>query len=368
VQKQVKSRLFSYLKRKGYKKILLVIGNKSKKQKKIKNYISLLNNLFTIEVYFKKAVNPEFDEAFLASRKISKFKNDAIIAIGGGSVIDTAKLIAAFEKYSKKDAKNIAIGKKLIDKKIAPIIALPTTLGTGSEVTHFSVVYVKKKKYSLASSKLKPLYYYLDPELTYSLSPYTIASSGFDALSQAIESAWSIKSNYISRKYSYKAIKIITKNIKKTLDSRDKYIRKKMLEAANLAGKAINITKTTAPHALSYEIATMSNIAHGHSVALTLGYFFEINYFSNSTSLGLTKNKLKKRMNEIFRCLGVNNAAHAKNEWYKLMKECKLETDINKLKLNSTKNINRIVSSVNTERLKNHPVILTKDDYKKIFE
>ena len=85
--------------------------------------------------------------------------------------------------------------------------------------------------------------------------------------------------------------------------------------AANLSGQAINLTKTTAPHALSYKISSLTNISHGHAVAITLGHFFEINQFSKKVNGNYTVKKLSKIMNEIYTLLGVKNAIEAKNKW-----------------------------------------------------
>ena len=361
----IKHKLLLYLKSKNFNKILILVGNKSKNIKVIKNYLHIIKKKFQTDIYIKKSSNPDYEEAFAVSREIKCNNIEAIIAIGGGGIIDTAKLISAFQPYSKIETKDLILGKKIILKKLLPVIAVPTTAGTGSEVTHFAVVYYKNIKYSLASKKLIPKAYFLDAKFIYTMPLYLSASTGFDALSQAIESAWSISSTPKSRKYSYEAINIINKHFINSLDNNKKFSKNQMMIASHLSGKAINITKTTAPHALSYKLASIAGISHGHSVAITLGHFFEINYNSKKLSTGMTNTKLNRIMNEIFKNFGVNNAISARKKWFHLMKKCKLKSNIKKIKIK--KNRELIISSVNIERLRNHPIIISKSEFNKLF-
>jgi alcohol dehydrogenase class IV len=348
--------------------ILLIVGNSSRKELLIKNFIDEIKHKYKIEKIIKRSINPQFEESYEASKLIQKYKCDVIIAIGGGSIIDTAKLISAFQPYNKLESKKILLGDKFIDKKLTPIIAIPTTAGTGSESTHFAVAYHNNKKFSVSSKRLLPEAYFIDSELTNSMSMYLSASTGFDALTQAIESAWSINSNVKSLNYSHKAIKLIINNIKKSVVEKNVISRNKMCKAANLSGKAINITKTTAPHAMSYSLASKLKISHGHSVAIILGHFFEINCESNNISKKINQKILNRNMKNIFLSLGVKSALAAKKKWFKLMDECNLETSFVELKLTKEKDVNRIISSINIERLENHPVILDKKAFLQIFK
>ena len=203
------------------------------------------------------------------------FLPDIIIAIGGGSVIDMAKQINIFAKHD--NFSNIIINdQSKLGEKLCPLIAIPTTTGTGSEETHFAVIYVDKKKYSVASKEMIPEFKIIDSSLSHSMPAKLQATCGFDALSQSVESYWSIKSSDKSRRYSLEAIKLIINNFKKSING-DLDSKRNMAKAANFSGKAINISKTTAAHAISYPLTIHYNIPHGHAVALTLGYFFEIN-------------------------------------------------------------------------------------------
>jgi alcohol dehydrogenase class IV len=351
----------------GANSIFLVCGKTSHKTKFIKEAIDRLSKFYTISLFNKFSSNPKYVDAVRGSLQFTRSNAQIIIAIGGGSVIDMAKLINAFQCHKKKDFKEIVYGKIKANKKTKPMIVLPTTAGSGSEATHFAVIYLNNKKFSVSSKYLLPDISLIDQNLAISMSSYTIACSGFDALSQAIESYWSIGSNEKSRKFSKESIQIILINIKKAINKNHSAL-KNMMIAANLAGKAINITKTTAPHALSYAITSLTGLPHGHAVAITLGKFFKINYLSDKINPKQNKRTVLLRMNNLYNIFGVKNYTEAEYKWYKLMRSCGLENNFKKNNLSHYKTINFITSSINLERLANHPVKLSNKDLKNIFK
>ncbi|MEZ4822960.1 MAG: iron-containing alcohol dehydrogenase [Ignavibacteria bacterium] len=147
--------------------------------------------------------------------------------------------------YQTNSPEQILKGESEIVRKGKPLIAVPTTSGAGSEATHFAVVYSGDKKYSLAHEYILPDYSVIDPQLTFSLPKEITATSGIDAFSQAMESYWNVNANEESRKYSRGAIQLIFDSLSKAVNEGDEESRINMSRAAHLAGKAINITKTT---------------------------------------------------------------------------------------------------------------------------
>ena len=176
---------------------------------------------------------------------------DTILAVGGGSAIDVAKCI---KYYSRADI---------------PIIAIPTTAGTGSESTHFAVVYADGEKQSVASPELLPDIVILEPSVLKSVPDYTRKATMLDAVCHAVESHWAKKATAESRLLSEEALRLIIK-------CKDQYLANEdrgnawMLKAANLAGQAINISTTTAAHAMCYKITSMYGFQHGHAAAVCL--------------------------------------------------------------------------------------------------
>ena len=149
-------------------------------------------------------VNPKLEDAIKGAKIASSNSIDMIICIGGGSVLDMGKLIKAIIS-DISNAENIVNGNTPIEDSKIPIVAIPTTAGSGSESTHFAVAYIDDKKFSVADSCSLPNYVFLDGNLTKGCSKYQKACNVLDAISQAIESSWAMNSTKESRKISFKA-------------------------------------------------------------------------------------------------------------------------------------------------------------------
>jgi alcohol dehydrogenase class IV len=296
------------------------------------------------------------------------FKPDLIIAVGGGSVLDMAKLINIFSAQ-KTRCDDVIDNKVKISVKGIPLVAIPTTAGSGSEATGFSVLYVNSMKYSIAHQYMLPDCAIVDPTLTHSMSPQLTAVTGMDALSQSIESFWAVGATGASRRYSSRSIQIILHAIRPAVQNPDKGIRAKMAMGAHLSGKAINIAKTTAPHAISYALTMFHGLAHGHAAGLTLPDFFLINSkpYSGLLNGNLTISSLKRTMNRLFELFGCGSAESCAQEIRILMKEIGLETDFGKLGIVTSNDVERILAGVNVERLANNPVKVTPDMLRQVL-
>ena len=350
------------------KKILLVTGKQSYIDCNAKNQIDkILKNVYT-ERFNQFEVNPKLDDVHTGVALVKNTKFDIIIAIGGGSVIDMAKTINILAVQNDSDLVKYIDDNSLIVENGLPLIAIPTTAGTGSEATHFSVVYVDNIKYSLAHYFMLPNYAIIDAELSCNLPSDIAAASGIDALSQAVESYWSVKSTEESKIFASEAIVLILEVLQDAVAG-DKQARVLMSKAAHLAGKAINITTTTAPHAISYPITAHLGLQHGHAVALTLGCFFEINYYFQDVDIVDNRGReyIKNVMEKLYSMFGVKSALECKNKWYQMMSAIGLKTDMINLGIISDYKIDRIVDSVNFQRLSNNPVRVSKKTLKNIF-
>lgn len=273
--------------------------------------------------------NPIYMDIREGVKVLRKNKCDSIIAFGGGSSIDTAKGI---KYYNHKDI---------------PLIAVPTTSGTGSEATHFAAIYKGGKKYSIEDERLLPNYVILQSDFLKSLPIYQKKCTMLDALCQAIESWWSRKSSTLSVEYSQQAIKLIFENMSSYLKNEDEGNRK-MLFASNLAGKAINITTTTAPHAMSYMLTSIYGLPHGHAVALCLPKVW----------------KYMGGFSDIAKILGKESVEEAVVFLENLLKELEILPPKNAI----ASDIELLTNSVNTKRLKNNPVLLSKDAIREIYK
>ena len=354
----------------NFKKIFLITGRKSFEQMEIKSII--LDTLSEVQFYqFNDFTpNPKIHDIKKGLNLFKKMNFDAIIAVGGGSVLDMGKAISIF---SSNEGDPVKIIKKEIEitKKGIPLIRIPTTAGSGSEATHFAVVYIGKTKYSLADQEfLKPEYIIVDPQFTLKLPKKISACSGMDALSQAIESHWNVNSTDESKIYSKKAIELTMSNLVKVVNDPDKESRKNMAIAANYAGKAINITKTTACHAISYPITSHFNVPHGHAVALTLPSMIIFNSeveekdCQDSRGVLFVKNALK----DLISFMKASNFEEAKDIILTLMHDIGLETNLHSLGIKSQEDIEIIIKNGFTpNRVKNNPRMLTESNLRHIL-
>lgn len=223
--------------------------------------------------------NPNIKDLRKGIACAEEFHPSVIIAIGGGSVIDMGKLIRFFYTHEGE-----ILGGKYVGKDMdVPLIAIPTTAGTGSEATHFAVLYDEQRvKHSLADKDILPEHAFIYPELTYNQSSYLTACAGFDALAQGIEAYWNRNATPESDKYAIKAIDLIYDTLPEVVKNPTPELRGKMAEGAYWAGRAINITKTTAPHAFSYPFTAHYGIPHGHAVAIVFPVIAEMNMLSGN--------------------------------------------------------------------------------------
>jgi phosphonopyruvate decarboxylase len=361
-------KLKKFLEKNKAQRIFLVTGKKSYSTSGAQQMFSSVLRNYKVTQFNDFTPNPTVEDLEKGIKIFRKNNYDAVIAIGGGSVIDIAKLINIFSAERGRAISYIK-GKKVLKSVGKPLVAIPTTSGAGSEATCFAVVTINKVKHSVIHESILPTVSIVEPALTMSMPPSVAAATGMDALAQAIESYWSVNSTSVSKRFSTNAINIILNNIVPSVTKPTKASRAALARAAYLAGKAINITQTTAPHALSYFLTSNFNIPHGHAVALTLGAVFVQN--SNVSSKDVIdkrgKKYVKKIMNELEHLLGVKSAGAASKKIENIMKKIGLETKLSKLGVEQS-DVRKIVSAVNTERLKNNPRRYSKQELRLMLE
>ena len=298
-------------------------------------------------------LNPKLEDVQRGIEAYRSSKSDFVIALGGGTAIDLAKLIGALsvQTYSARD---IATGSASIQVAGRPLMAIPTTAGTGSEATHFAVVYVDGKKHSVAHPSLLPEYAVVDPTLTESLPQRVTAATGLDAFCQAVESIWAVAATDESMDYATEAARLAFENLVAATNAPTPEARRAMCRASHLAGKAINITKTTAPHALSYALTSRYGVPHGMAVAFTLAPVFAFN--ANLTDHDCTDPRgapaVRERISRIVDVLGGGGVEPACASIHKLLSQlgCGALSDVCR-----ESDLVSIVDSVNVERLSNNP-------------
>ena len=275
-----------------------------------------------------------------------------ILAVGGGSAMDVAKCIKLF---CRMDPAVNYLEQEIVPNEI-PFLAMPTTAGTGSEATRYAVIYFQGAKQSVTSESCIPGTVLLDPACLNSLPEYQRKATMMDALCHGIESFWSVNRTEESREFSRQAIRGVMTHMEGYLANTAEG-NAGMLRAAHAAGRAINITQTTAGHAMCYKITSLFGVAHGHAAILCdrVLYPWMIQHAELCTDpRGV--DDLRGALDEIGVCLGGNGARDGAERLNELFDSLHLAVP------EATKEqFETLRTSVNPVRLKNHPIRLNTE-------
>ncbi|MCX8189032.1 MAG: iron-containing alcohol dehydrogenase [Nitrososphaeria archaeon] len=229
---------------------------------------------FEVKIYDNLEPEPRIEVVEDAANFAKDFDPDVIVGIGGGSVMDSAKLVAASFTHTGKLREYV--GPNLLKRRGKPIICIPTTAGTGSEVTQYAVFTIEGKKKTCASPYIIPDVALVDPLLTLSLPSKVTAGCGLDALSHAIESLISTEATPITDELAYLAIRLIFNYLKRAYyKPNDVEARYYMSMAATIAGIPLCNARMVVGHSISQTIGPMYKISHGISCAITLPYIMK---------------------------------------------------------------------------------------------
>lgn len=348
------SQIVPYFKDMGIKKLFLVCGSSVSKLEVYRRLCGILEEAGT-EVFrfsgFKP--NPEYASVVDGVRAFCENGCDGVMAIGGGSAMDVAKCI---KLYARLNSETDFLEQKCEPNNI-PFIAVPTTAGSGSEATRFAVIYKDGVKQSISNEDAIPSCVLWSSDTLDKLSDYQKKSTVLDALCHCMESMWSVNSTDESKVYASRGIESIFKGINEYI-SGDRSKNDMMMEAAYVAGQAINITQTTAGHAMAYKLTGLYDFAHGHAVALCidvlLPYMVE-NIDDENMCLDKRGTKhLKDTMLLLAHAMGGEYIEDVPAIFHKLLAGLGLNTPVKY----SQEQLEELVASVNIERLRNHPVKL----------
>ena len=322
---------------KSFNKIFILCGKKSFVISGAKNLFKKFISDKEVKFFYKNSELPILEELIKIINEIKRFKPDLF--------------------WDFKQSNSITYPFK---KKYTRLAVIPTTAGSGAEVTSNAVIYVNQIKYSFESELLIPDNFFLIPEFLISAPSKIKASAGFDAIAQAVESLVSKKSNEESLKYATKSLEISINCYNSFLNSPDLTKASEMIIASNLAGKAINISKTTAPHASSYPFTSLFNISHGHAVSLFFENFFKFNY--DNLNKSETSFNLEKRFELIFKLFNVKNINDFCSKITSIKRKAQLEDNLKTLNININEYSEKIISGINLLRLGNNPVKINDKD------
>lgn len=328
-----------------------------------------------ITIFTGYSANPKWEEILTGIELFQKTQCHLLVAVGGGSALDTAKCIKMASVMENPE--DILKGEYAYSS--IPIIAVPTTAGTGSESTEIAVFYQDGKKYALQHGSLVPDVAILDADLLTTLPLEQKKATLLDALGQGIESYWAAGATKESREYAKKCIRLIMEH-QEAYITKGKNLKEIML-AANFSGRAINLSKTTAAHAMSYKLTSLYGIPHGQAVGLCLVPIWKImakkiveastkgkkRVFDMNSEKNLEKRtevmeELEMRLREIADFLGADSIANS---------IAKIEEMIHKLDLPvyqmNQNDIEELVDAVDPGRMGNHPIPMTREEIKSVY-
>ena len=333
-------------------------------------YLSIkdqLENMAVPYILFDQfSPNPLYEDVCKGVRLFNEQQCDAIVAVGGGSSIDVAKCI---KLYCKMDPAVNYLQQEPFDSGI-PLVAIPTTAGTGSESTRFAVIYYEGKKQSVNHLSIIPNYALLEPSVLETLPLYQKKCTVLDALCQSIESWWSVNSTEESKQISKAALETLTAAlmpyVSETAEPRSPLVASNVMRAANMAGQAINITQTTAPHAFSYKITSLYHLPHGHAVAVCLPHIWRYMLEHPERCIDSRGAEyLDGVFCDIAAAMGCNSPSEAVDRFEKLLRDLELGGPHSD---NRAADMEVLVHSVNPVRLKNNPVGLDLEAIREIYE
>lgn len=296
--------------------------------------------------------NPDVTEVDACADIIRKNNIEFVVVVGGGSPMDCAKAAASVALTNDSIRKYHGTGVSLPEEHL-PLIAIPTTAGTGSEVTCVSVLsdHANGKKAPIVSNGFYPVAAIIDPKLTYTMPSAVTAGTGIDVLSHAIEGYWSKGHQPICDTLAIHAADLVFKYLFRAYENpNDEEAREKMCEASVIAGLAFTLPKTTSSHACSFPLTNIYHIPHGEACGLTLDYFVRLNAHGEGS----------ERVQYLANKLGFADADKLADAIYELKKSLNLRCDLKDLKL-TDKQINELVTISRHPNLYNNPVEITDE-------
>lgn len=344
----------------GAKRVLLVCGRRSFEASGASAMLSDLEVVAKVQRWSDFAPNTDSADLRIGLDVMRKFEPDVVIGVGGGSAMDMAKLLCGFRDVADDHVlDSIRSGLKTQTRR-ERLVLVPTTSGSGAEATHFAVVYIGDEKYSIGGDAMRADIIALDPTLAVSGSRYQRATSGIDAVCQAIESLWAVAATDRSRLFARAALRTSLPAIERFVNDPDSLSARAMSLASHFSGRAIDISRTTAAHALSYGLTKRHGISHGHAVALTVPAFIAAHGTLplNRLQPSVTPAVHQRAMRIVAGELGVSAAAEARKRFQLLTHALGLRHTIEN-DLSPELVADQLVATVNAERLANNPVRFT---------
>ncbi|MCL2023451.1 MAG: iron-containing alcohol dehydrogenase family protein [Oscillospiraceae bacterium] len=341
----------------GYRKGLLVCTSYFVKNGKADEVVKSTQGKITA-VFSDITPNPLVTQADSCAKILSGDDFDFVLALGGGSALDLAKAACAVAANGG-GALDYLTGKRTVVNPTLPLIAVPTTAGTGTEATCVAVLSEPALglKAPMFSDYFYPKLVIIDPELTLTVPPNVTAATGMDALSHALEGFWSRNHQPICDALALRAVRLIFRYLERTYDDgSDLEAREKMCEASVLAGMTFSLPKTAASHACSFPLTSVCGLPHGEACAFTLDSLCHINADAENG-----------RLNDFARDAGFSGAAAMGDEITRLKKHMAMPCTLAEIGLRA-EDLPEFVQKCKHPNLLNNPVEMDDDALLRMFK
>lgn len=307
--------------------------------------------------------NPDYTDICRGIECFTAGGFDALVAVGGGSAMDVAKCIKLAVKAPQGASCLIPplVWEQVpvADAPAVPLLAIPTTAGTGAESTGNAVHYYEGVKQTVTHPCIRPDAAFLEPSVLDTLPLYQKKCTMMDALCQGIESWWSVAATPESRSYSRAAVEGIMCWWRAYIFDNEPSASREIMLAANFGGRAIHIAHTTSAHAMSYKLGSLFDLPHGHAVAVCLPEIWD--YMIAVGSPGL-----QAVFGDIAAAMGALDASHAVVVFREMMSSLALERPAGGA--NRQEQLEELARQVNPTRMRNNPVILDSDTCKLLYD
>ncbi len=293
------------------------------------------------------------DQALEACRRVAP---DVVVAIGGGSAIDVAKSVALLVAH-RGTSREFATGERVFERPGLPVIAVPTTSGSSSEVTPFAALWDMEAKRSmhLSTPLMFPKVALIDPELAMSMSRDLAAVTGMDAFTSAFESYWSREAGPVSDALNLEVIRLFTASLERSCRAADPAARSVCALAATMSGMAYSQSRPNVCHAVSSPLTLFWGVAHGQAVGITLPSF-----------LTWTAPAIAEKLPALWLALGVQDLDEALVHITRLMERCGLETRLRGLGVGPG-DVETLVEHLRWDRVAALPRPLGRDDARAVL-
>jgi alcohol dehydrogenase class IV len=366
------SRLEQALTARGVSRVLFVHGRTSYERSGAADVVRQLPAWFRTDYFDGVRPNPGVEQVRSGVAAARRFGPDVVVGIGGGSALDVAKAVAVLSVQRADPASCVRDPALITARRTAALVLMPTTAGSGSEMTRFATIYVDGVKHSVDLDQMRADVVLVDPALCSSLSVGHAVAGGLDALCHAVESLWSVAAAKRSRELAWAALTHLLPALS-AATGHGRHTGPGVLDdmclGASLAGAAIDLTRTTAAHALSYPLTARLGLPHGVAVAVHLRWLLSRHAVIADRECRHPEGAaaVRQYVADVQRLARDTHGDDLEHLISGLLAQAGQPTDIQDLRLAENPWRHEFAGALHSRRGDNNPCVLTDADVRKLF-